>query len=101
MMITVATMGEMALLPLRLAVPILSRDYGTCGTFSYPLLKLDMDCCSTGLKLLSCNGGTRQTTAESLDVTGLPSIREAQAYPATVPKEQRLVTRLIDRSKFA
>jgi len=73
MMITVATMEEMALLLLRLAAPNLGRDWGTSRTFSYPLLKLDMDFHSTRLSLHATNGGPRLTTAESLDV--LRSVR--------------------------
>src|SRR5207245_4719670 len=73
MMITVATMEEMALLLLRLAAPNLGRDWGTSRTFSYPLSKLNMDFHSTRLSLHATNGGPRLTTAESLDV--LRSVR--------------------------
>src|SRR3989454_2952521 len=73
MMITVAMTEEMALLSLRLASPILGRDWGTSGTSSYPLLKLDMDFHSTRLNLHAANEGPRLPTAESLGV--LRSVR--------------------------
>ena len=98
-MITVAMTEEMALLPLRLASPILGRDWGTSRTFSYPLLKLDMDFHSTRLSLHAANEGPRLTTAESLGV--LRSVRPPNLDGfTTVPKKQRLVIGVLDRSKL-
>src|SRR2546425_2568928 len=100
MMITVATMEEIALLLLRLAAPNLGRDWGTSRTFSYPLLKLDMDFHSTRLSLHATNEGPRLRRAESMDE--LRSVRPPNLDGfTTVPKEQRLLIGLLDRSKFA